>query len=89
MRRVRKPKKVATPEKVVSPDELLLDGYLPLTEAAKQPHMPSLRSLQRQAAMRCLDGLIYLGRRPFLHVPTFRAGLAARVMKTKRGSSHA
>jgi hypothetical protein len=43
--------------------------------------MPSLRTLQRMAAQRQLDGLVYLGRKPFLHVPTFREGLRARQLK--------
>ncbi len=41
----------------------------------------SERFLQRQAAMRQLDGLVYNGKTPLVHVPTFREGLASRVMQ--------
>ena len=63
----------------------LLDDYIPLTEAAEQPNMPTLRTLQRWAAERRLDGLIYVGRKPFVHMPTFRQSLQARVQKAVTG----
>jgi hypothetical protein len=56
--------------------ELLLADYLPLAEAAKQPRMPGLRTLQRWARERKLPGLVYCGHKPLLHVETFRAALA-------------
>ena len=56
---------------------LLLDGYVPLTEAARQPHMPSLRTLQRMVQHRELP-VTYIGRRPFINVSSFRELLAAR-----------
>ena len=59
----------------------ILEDYIPLDEAAEQPNMPSLRTLQRMAAQRQLSGLTYFGRKPFLHVPTFREGLKAREIK--------
>ena len=40
----------------------LLEDYIPLSKAAEQPDMPSLRSLQRAVAERReLDGLVYIG----------------------------
>ena len=63
----------------------LLSDYIPLDEAAHQPHMPSLRTLQRWAAERRLPGLLYLGRKPFLNVPAFRSGLKAREVKVVSG----
>jgi hypothetical protein len=54
----------------------LLDEYVPLSEAAQQPNMPCLRTLQRMRA----DGrlrVIYFGSKPFLHGPTFREDLQA------------
>jgi hypothetical protein len=47
--------------------------------------MPSLRTLQRWAAERRLPGLMYLGRKPFLSIEAFRAGLRAREIKVVRG----
>jgi len=62
------------------PHSSILTDYVPLSEAAKQPNMPSLRTLQRMAAERRLDGLVYLGRRPFLNIPAFLEGLEARLL---------
>ena len=59
----------------------LLADYVSLDEAAKQPGMPCRRTLQRWAAARQLPGLVYVGRRPFLSVPAFRAGIEARMVK--------
>jgi hypothetical protein len=64
----------------------ILDDYMPLAKAAKSPqnpHMPSLRTLQRRAAERNLDGLVYIHNKPFLHVPTYRAGLESRIHKNR------
>ena len=68
----------------VSDTNSLLEDYIPLDEAAQQPHMPSLRTLQRWAAERRLPGLMYLGRKPFLSIDAFRAGLKAREIKIAR-----
>jgi hypothetical protein len=66
-------------------DTNLLSDYIPLSSAAEQPNMPSLRTLQRWAAKRRLPGLMYLGRKPFLSVEAFRAGLKAREIKIVSG----
>jgi hypothetical protein len=75
----KKTKKAA--KVVTNPDKLLLAEYVTFEEAARQPNMPSERTLQRMAAERRLDGLVYLARKPLLHIPTFREGLKARQLK--------
>ena len=60
----------------------LLEDYVPLTEAAKQPNMPSLRTLQRMIERRELP-VVYFGKRPFLHAQSFRDALKAREIKPR------
>ena len=59
---------------------LLLEDYIPLTEAAKQPNMPSIRTLQRMIERRELP-VVYFGKRPFLHAQSFRDALRSREIK--------
>ena len=65
-------------------DTNLLSDYIPLSSAAEQPDVPSLRTLQTLGSGARLPGLMYLGRKPFLNVPAFRAGLKAREIKIAR-----
>jgi len=58
-----------------------LADYIPLAQAAEEEDMPSLRTLQRMKDAGLLPGLVYFGKRPFLNIPAFRAGLEARVLK--------
>jgi hypothetical protein len=69
----------------VSDTNQLLENYISFVEAARQPGMPSLRTLQRWAAERRLPGLLYLGRKPLINVEAFRAGLKAREVKVVSG----
>jgi hypothetical protein len=55
----------------------ILDDFVKLSAAARQPDMPSLSTLRRMHARGELE-LAYVGRTPFLHIPTFRQRLLAR-----------
>jgi hypothetical protein len=60
--------------------ELILDEYATLPQLAAEMRK-SVRHFQRQAALRQLDGLVYNGKTPLVHLPTYKEGLASRVMK--------
>ena len=66
--------------KALTPNPLILDEYATFAQLAAMLGK-SERWVQRQAAMRLLSGLVYLGRTPMVHLPTYRAGLEARVIK--------
>jgi hypothetical protein len=56
----------------------LLEDYLPLAEAAKQPGMPTLQTLKRMASQGKIP-VARFGKRLLLDVPAFRALLASTV----------
>jgi hypothetical protein len=59
---------------------LLLEDNVTFAEAAAQPNMPSERTLHRMHARRELP-VVYIGRRPLIHVPSFRELLRLRELK--------
>ncbi len=64
--------------------QLLLKDYITIEDAATQPGMPCARTLRRMLARRELP-VTYLGRKPLIHVPTFREMLREREIKPAAG----
>jgi hypothetical protein len=58
----------------------ILQDYILLSEAARQPGMPSLRTLQRLAKRRELP-VVRLGKQLFIHIPEFHELLRAGTIK--------
>jgi hypothetical protein len=58
----------------------ILEDYVTIEQAAEQPNMPGPRTLRRMIARREIS-VIYLGRKPLIHVPSFREALRARTIK--------
>jgi hypothetical protein len=58
----------------------VLEDYLPLTEVARQPGMPTLQTLKRMAKQGKLP-VARFGKRLLLDIPQFRALLQASTVK--------
>ena len=58
----------------------ILEDYATYEQLADETGK-SVRWFQRQAAQRLLAGLVYNGKTPLVHLPTYKAGLQARVIK--------
>jgi len=58
----------------------ILEDYISIDAAAAQPGMPCARTLRRMLKRRELP-VTYLGRKPLIHIPTFRDFLRAREIK--------
>lgn len=58
----------------------LLEDYITIEEAAQQPNMPGPRTIRRMIARREIP-VTYIGQKPLIYVPGFRAALLARMNK--------
>ena len=58
----------------------LLEDYISIEDAAAQPGMPCSRTLRRMMERRELP-VTYFGRKPLIHIPTFREILREREVK--------
>ena len=58
----------------------ILEDFISIEEAAQQPNVPGPRTLRRMIARREIP-VTYLGNKPLIYVPGFRAALLARMVK--------